>query len=134
QNLMDIDDVVYHITTTVRQDSSPLASVTDKAISVARIADTELDAELHKFYISGRSFELTSRETQLILYLAKNEAMLLRREEILLTIWGENDYFMGRSLDVFISRIRKLLKHSSKLSIETRSEEHRLNSSHVKIS
>ncbi|TYP95686.1 DNA-binding response OmpR family regulator [Sphingobacterium allocomposti] len=115
----DIDELVLRIRNILRRRVSHRAAVADKAISIARIGDIELDAELHKLYISGRSFDLTSRETQLILYLAKNEGKLLRREEILLTIWGENDYFMGRSLDVFISRIRKLLKHSSKLSIET---------------
>ncbi len=34
------------------------------------------------------------------------------------TLWGENDYFSGRSLDVFITKIRKYLKEDSKLSIE----------------
>jgi DNA-binding response OmpR family regulator len=42
----------------------------------------------------------------------------LKREDILKTLWGDNDYFMGRSLDVFISRLRKILSDEKNISIE----------------
>jgi DNA-binding response OmpR family regulator len=42
---------------------------------------------------------------------------VLKREEILTTVWGDDDYFMGRSLDVFISKLRKYLKDDSKVEI-----------------
>ena len=43
---------------------------------------------------------------------------LVKREELLKDLWGENDYFLGRSLDVFITKIRKYLKDDPGLSIE----------------
>ncbi len=43
--------------------------------------------------------------------------MLLKRETILNQLWGDDDYFMGRSLDVFISKLRKYLKEAEGLSI-----------------
>ena len=46
----------------------------------------------------------------------KNNA--LTRENVLKKIWGENDYFLGRSMDVFISRIRKYLRPDPRLKIE----------------
>jgi len=49
----------------------------------------------------------------------QNLDRVLTREEILNKLWGESDYFMGRSLDVFISRIRKVLLNSNQLKIET---------------
>ncbi len=50
---------------------------------------------------------LTLREAELIRFFAQNTNKTLKREEILLKIWGDDDYFMGRSLDVFVSRLRK---------------------------
>jgi two-component system response regulator TrcR len=43
---------------------------------------------------------------------------VIKREEMLKELWGENDYFLGRSLDVFITKIRKYLKEDPELSIE----------------
>lgn len=42
---------------------------------------------------------------------------VLRREIALKTIWGENDYFMGRSMDVYITKLRKLLSEDQSVSI-----------------
>ena len=51
-----------------------------------------------------------------MLCLSKNE--IVKREEILINVWGENDYFHGRSLDVFIAKLRKYLKDDESVSIE----------------
>jgi Response regulators consisting of a CheY-like receiver domain and a winged-helix DNA-binding domain len=61
---------------------------------------------------------LTPREAELLLYLFGHENKILRREDILIQLWGKNDYFLGRSLDVFISRLRKHLNNSNCVSIE----------------
>jgi DNA-binding response OmpR family regulator len=42
---------------------------------------------------------------------------VLRREEILNHVWGDDDYFMGRSLDVFISKLRRYLREDSSVQI-----------------
>ncbi len=63
---------------------------------------------------------LTYREAELIRFFYENKGALLSREEILVAVWGENDYFAGRSLDVFISRLRKYFKDDSSISIENR--------------
>lgn len=62
--------------------------------------------------------QLTVREGSLLRYFAKHLGELLRREDILTEIWGTDDYFAGRSLDVFISRLRKYLKADPSLKIE----------------
>jgi len=64
--------------------------------------------------------KLTFREAELIKYFCKNNGKLLTREQILFSVWGENDYFSGRSLDVFISRLRKYFKSDPDISIENR--------------
>ena len=60
--------------------------------------------------VSGRTKEkLTLKEAQLLKYFIINKNKILAREDILTEIWGEDDYFLGRSMDVFISRLRKYI-------------------------
>ena len=67
---------------------------------------------------AGREQQLTQREADLLRLLARHPNQLLKRTEILETLWGEDDYFLGRSLDVFISRLRKHLKADPRVRIE----------------
>jgi DNA-binding response OmpR family regulator len=61
---------------------------------------------------------LTQREADLLKFLIENKNQVLKRSDILERIWGEDDYFLGRSLDVFISRLRKYLKLDASIKIE----------------
>ncbi|MFO7616931.1 MAG: response regulator transcription factor [Bacteroidales bacterium] len=63
---------------------------------------------------------LTARETELLAYFVRNSGKLLAREQLLGNLWGGNDYFAGRSLDVFISRLRKYLSADPGIRIENR--------------
>ena len=53
---------------------------------------------------------LTQKEAEVLKLLYRNRDRVLKREEILTHVWGDDDYFMGRSMDVFISKLRKYLK------------------------
>jgi len=61
---------------------------------------------------------LTQREAELLKLFFDNKNTVLKREKILSTLWGNDDYFTGRSLDVFISRLRKFLINEKGISIE----------------
>lgn len=61
---------------------------------------------------------LTERESALLKLFLDNKNEVLKREKILTSLWGDDDYFMGRSLDVFISRLRKILKDEENVRIE----------------
>ncbi len=67
--------------------------------------------------IDGQARKLTVKEMELINYFSENPNKLLKRNEILERIWGANDYFLGRSLDVFISRLRKYFKPDPNIRI-----------------
>jgi DNA-binding response OmpR family regulator len=67
---------------------------------------------------SENRYSLTQREADLLKFLATNKNKVVKRSEILLNIWGDDDYFLGRSLDVFISRLRKYLKDDPEVKIE----------------
>ncbi len=66
----------------------------------------------------GKIKRLTQREADLLQYLFVNRKQVVRRSSILEQLWGEDDYFLGRSLDVFISRLRKYLQEEQGIRIE----------------
>lgn len=61
---------------------------------------------------------MTKRESDVLQMLCENVNEIVKREDLLTKIWGENDYFNGRSLDVFITKLRKYLKDDERLKIE----------------
>jgi DNA-binding response OmpR family regulator len=60
---------------------------------------------------------LTQKEADILKLLCLHQDRVLKREEILKTVWGDDDYFMGRSMDVFISKLRKYLRDDSTVHI-----------------
>ncbi len=66
---------------------------------------------------SSGTKSLTQKEADVLKLLCLNKDRVLKREEILKTVWGDNDYFMGRSMDVFISKLRKYLKEDASVKI-----------------
>jgi DNA-binding response OmpR family regulator len=70
--------------------------------------------------LCGKNKEkLTLKEAQLLRYFIINKNKVLAREDILTEIWGEDDYFLGRSMDVFISRLRKYVSDDKGIDIRT---------------
>lgn len=66
----------------------------------------------------GKSQSLTFREAEVLKFMAERTDQVIRRDELLKAIWGDDDYFMGRSLDVFISRLRKYLSGDPDIRID----------------
>lgn len=69
--------------------------------------------------INNEDQELTAKEADLLAMLAGKMNETIKREDILVKLWGKNDYFLGRSLDVFISRLRKYLAQDESINIQT---------------
>ncbi len=62
--------------------------------------------------------KVTQREGELLYALATQRNQIVKRKTLLEQIWGKEDYFLGRSMDVFISRLRKHLSEDSSIKIE----------------
>ena len=65
-----------------------------------------------------KSRTLTQKEADVLRYFIINKNTVIKRSAILENIWGEDDYFLGRSLDVFISRLRKYLSEDTSITLE----------------
>ncbi len=67
--------------------------------------------------INGEELLLTHREAELLYHLAEKRNEVLDRSMILKKIWGDDDFFNARSMDVFISKLRKKLQKDSAIQI-----------------
>jgi len=65
------------------------------------------------------TIQLTQKEADLLKYFCQHINQTLKREDILLHVWGKDDYFLGRSMDVFITKLRKHLKSEIGIEIQT---------------
>lgn len=81
------------------------------------IGKYELDPKNLKLNFNGKQQDLTHRESELLKLLIINKNQTLNRETILVSLWGNDDYFKGRSLDVFITRLRKYLNQDSSIKL-----------------
>lgn len=84
-----------------------------------KISDTVLKYNSLELISAGNKEKLTLKEAQLMKYFIVNKNKVLAREDILTEIWGEDDYFLGRSMDVFISRLRKYISEDKDIDIRT---------------
>ncbi len=81
------------------------------------IGDFNFDCKNFSLHHITGNKTLTQKEAEVLKLLCSNKDRVLKREEILTTVWGDDDYFMGRSLDVFISKLRKYLKDDPRVEI-----------------
>lgn len=84
-----------------------------------KISNTVLNINNLELTCGNTKEKLTLKEAQLLRYFIINKNKVLAREDILTEIWGEDDYFLGRSMDVFISRLRKYISLDQNLDIRT---------------
>ncbi len=72
-----------------------------------------------KLSIGTTAYNMTQKEAELLLFLCEHPNRILKREEVLLNVWGKDDYFLGRSMDVFITKLRKYFRSDTTVHIET---------------
>src|ERR1041385_7401863 len=72
-----------------------------------------------KLTIDKEIFNLTQKEADLLKFLCEHSNRILKREEVLLNVWGKDDYFLGRSMDVFMTKLRKYFKSDPEIMLET---------------
>lgn len=91
-----------------------------KAGSTQPIGKLEVRYEELAIRDGHEEHKLTPREMELLRYMMERPNKVLPREQILEELWGKNDFFLGRSMDVFVSRLRKYLKSEPGVAIETK--------------
>ncbi len=113
----DADELVLRLNNILRRTSTVFTPKLKEEI--IRIGIYVFNARRLELIYEESVQQLTEKEAALILFLYQHKNQLLKREEILKSVWKNEDYFSGRSMDVFISRLRKYFKNDTKISIES---------------
>ncbi len=81
------------------------------------VGTIKYEPELRLLHTEGEAKKLTTKENQLLELLVKNKNEVLDRQATLRAVWGDDNYFNGRSMDVYIAKLRKLLKEDPAIEI-----------------
>jgi DNA-binding response OmpR family regulator len=86
---------------------------------IIRIGKYQFNTKRLELQINDQIQRFTEKEGELIEFLFQHKNQMLKSEEILNAVWHRDDFFSGRSMDVFISRMRKYFKEDPAISIES---------------
>jgi len=109
----DEDELLWKVKVILRRNSQE-----NDQQSKFQIGDYEFDYSLQELIYKGKAKRLTEKENEVLRLLCLHKDQILKREDAVEQIYGRWDYFLGRSFDVFISRLRKLLNKDSRIIIE----------------
>lgn len=82
-----------------------------------QIGRIKYEPEIRLLHLEKETKKLTTKENQLLHLLVKNQNEILDRQATLRAIWGDDNYFNGRSMDVYIAKLRKLLREDESIEI-----------------
>ena len=108
-----MDELLARISAIMRRMEAPL-DVTANGVSVGNI---KYEPEFRLLYLKDGVRKLTTKENQLLKLLVKNQNEILDRNATLRAVWGDDNYFNGRSMDVYIAKLRKILKEDPAIEI-----------------
>ncbi len=110
----EVDELLLRIKNILRR-----ASKTNPISEKISIGKYEFIPQSFELSLGDYKKILTERESELLLYLFQNKGRVIPKDEILEKYWEEVDFFSKRSLDVFISKLRKYLNKDEDLKIES---------------
>ena len=110
----DEDELLYKINAILNRSKISTGSTDD----IFQIGKYHFDFKNQSLVLGDDKRRLTERESNILKMLCLSKNNVIRREQILTAVWGENDYFAGRSLDVFISKLRKYFSGDSSICID----------------
>jgi DNA-binding response OmpR family regulator len=111
------EELSAHIQAILKRTRNALAIFNQKELITMGEYVFNVDRQLLQW--KNEIFKLTNRETQVLWKLYEQKGELVKRENLLEELWGINDFFTSRSLDVFIASLRKYLSNDPKIFIET---------------
>jgi DNA-binding response OmpR family regulator len=112
----DEEELLYRIKAIMNRIRQENPKVT---LNLPRIGKFVFDQGNQLLVDGENSRRLTLKETMITGLLVKSKNNMVKREEIMTAVWGDSDYYTGRSLDVFVSKIRSYLKSDPDVNIVT---------------
>ncbi len=114
----EADELVLRIQNILKRSEKPIVNISKT--QTIQIGKFLFDTQRLSLQNENSHQQLTEKEAALLLFLFQNKNQLIKRDVILKAIWDTDDFFSGRSMDVFISRLRKYFKEDDSISIESK--------------
>jgi DNA-binding response OmpR family regulator len=93
------------------------SSKTESFFDDLNIGNFTFNPKMQLLKINDSTFNLTTKESDLLVLLYNNKNDILERNHALKAVWGDDNYFNGRSMDVYIAKLRKYLKNDANVQI-----------------
>ena len=113
----EVDELILRLTNILKRTSkAPIPKSNSKEIQIGNYVFHTYRLELKR---GDKIQQLTEKDAALLTFLCNNKNQVLKRDEILQAVWKTDDYFSGRSMDVYISKLRKYFADDVSISIES---------------
>jgi len=112
-----IEELLLRINVLLKRASAKENTTNEPVQTNFEIGQYTFDYTTQLIHFNGQQQKLSTKEAELLQLLCLKKNTVLTREEALLNIWHDDNYFNGRSMDVFLSKLRKYLKEDPKVEI-----------------
>ncbi|MBK9451358.1 MAG: response regulator transcription factor [Bacteroidetes bacterium] len=112
-----VEELLLRIKALLRRSSPTHTTTVTSEKETFKLGNFEFDFTYRELKIGKEVKRITSREADLLRLLCLHQNQILKREDALKQIWGDDSYFNARSMDVFITKLRKYLKDDPKIEI-----------------
>lgn len=89
------------------------------ANKIVNLGAYSFNPALYQLGFNDAVIQLTEKEAELLSLFLNHNHQIVNRKDILEKLWGKDDYFLGRSLDVFMTRLRKYFQHDPRISFDS---------------
>ena len=111
------EELVARIQAVLKRTAPGVVGLSDEARTVFQVGNYIFDSEKWSLQLDGQVTNLTEMEARLLKMLCEKNGQLVQREWVLEKIWGRSDFLARKSMDVFISRLRKYLVKDERIRI-----------------
>lgn len=111
-------ELVFRIENALGRTKATKSPVLHTAVETTSIGNSSIDFRNRSFQSPSGTQLLSHKENELLKILCVNKNTLIAREQILMQIWKKNDYYTSKSLDVYMTRIRKVLKEDELIILQ----------------
>ena len=113
----DAEELILRLNNILKRNSQK--QIDFSGIKEIQIGIYTFDTQRLSLKCNSKTQQLTEKEASLIHYFYTHKNQMLKREQILKAVWGNDDFFSGRSMDVYLSKIRKYFKDDTRIKIES---------------
>jgi DNA-binding response OmpR family regulator len=113
----EVEELILRIKNIIKRTEQQTLEFKNFDSEIIAIGKYQFDFKNLELTYGKDTVKLTEKEAQLIAFFFEHKNQLIPRDLILAKVWNKSDFFSGRSMDVFISRVRKLFKDDTSIAI-----------------